>query len=171
MKTIIKIQNDNFGNLSSETYKEDINYLVNELNVFCELKNNDYINIVEQEKRYISDENDYKNKIAIESKGYSQSDWQKYILHYNENELKTPKERMYFSDLVKQLERTFTHQNDYFVEKFERTKINGKEFNSNPYDVTTFCILHTEFPNKEDVLNEYNSIYGFDYDEAIIDIQ
>ena len=48
---------------------EDINHLVNELNVYCEIKNKDYTNIVEQQKRYISNIEDYKNSIVIEATG------------------------------------------------------------------------------------------------------
>ena len=170
MKTIIKITNDNFSELSYNYYVENLNYLVNELNVFCELKNNDYINLIEQEKRYTSDKDDYKNKIEVTAKGYSQSDWQTFILYYNENELNTPQKRMEFSDLIKQLERNFTHFNDYIVEKFEQTEIDGKKFNSDPHDYTSFCIMHTEFPDKDDVLKEYLEIYGKDYDEVIIEL-
>ena len=170
MKTIIKITEDNFSELSKINKKEDINYLVNELNVFCELKNNDYTNVVEEEKRYLSDKEDYKNSIPISAKGYCQSEWQEYILYYNEKELNTPQLRMYFSSLVEHLERTFTHFNDYFVEKFEQTEIKGKKFNAEPHDNTTFCISHTEFPDKDDILKEYNEIYGEDYDEVLIEV-
>ena len=170
LKTIVRISNDFFGN-TSDTFKvEDINYLVNEINVFCETKNRNFRNIIEEEKRYHSEKEDYKNKIIVNAKGYSQGDWQDYILYYNEKELKTPKDRMYFSDIVKHLERTFTHQNDYIAEKFERTEINGKIFNSDPYDYTSFCVNNTEFPQEKEIIDEYISIYGKDFNQCIINI-
>ena len=60
--------------------------------------------------------------------------------------------------------------NDYWVEKFEQTEINGKKFNAEPHDHTSFCIRHIEFPEKEEVLEEYIEIYGKDFDESIIEI-
>jgi len=171
MKTLLKITTDNFSEISTENYKENINYLVNELNVFCTLKNNDYQNIIEDEKRYHSNKEEYKNSIKIEAKGYCQSEWQTYILRYNENDIDTPQKRMYFVDLVKQLQRSFTHFNDYFCEKFEYTEIEGKKFiNPEAYDVTSFEISNTEFPGIEDIKKEYDEIYGIDYDEIEINI-
>ena len=169
MKTIIEISNDYNSDFCYQTKVEDINYLVNELDVFCELRNTNYINIIEQEKRYNSEKEDYKNKIIINAKGYSQSDWQDYILYYNENELSTPQKRMYFSNLVKHLEREFTHQNDYIAKKYEQTKIDGKIFNSEPFDYTCFYIDDIEFPNNEDIIKEYIALYGEDFDEFIIE--
>ena len=151
MKTIIEISKDYDNDFCYQTKVEDINYLVNELDVFCELRISDYINIIEQEKRYNSEKQDYKNKIIINAKGYSQSEWQDYILYYNENELNTPQKRMEFSYLVKHLERTFTYQNDYIAKKYEQTEIDGKIFNSEPFDYTCFYIDDIEFPNNEDI--------------------
>lgn len=171
MKTLLRISKDNFSNLSYDIFIEDVNYLVNELNVHCEVKNNKYINIVEQGKRYQSNIEDYKNKIMIEATGYCQSEWQKYILHYNENELNTPQQRMYFSSLVKQLERSFTHFNEYFCEKFEYIESNGKQYIENEsFDSIGFIIDNIEFPTEEDVKNEYISIYGNDFDTIEINI-
>tara|TARA_R110002153_G_C12989937_1_gene463779 strand:- start:35 stop:550 length:516 start_codon:yes stop_codon:yes gene_type:complete len=169
MKTIIEISNDYNSDFCYQTKVEDVNYLVSELDVFCELRNSNYINIIEQEKIYNSEKQDYKNKIIINAKGYSQSEWQDYILYYNENELSTPQKRMEFSCLVKHLERTFTHQNDYIVTKYEQTEIDGKIFNSEPFDYTNFCIDYIEFPNNEDIINEYIALYGEDFDEFIIE--
>lgn len=169
-KILIVIENDNFGDDAERETTEDINILVNELNIFCEVINRDYINIVEQEKRYESSKEDYKNSIQIEAKGYSQSDWQTYTLYYNEKELKTPQERMYFSDLVKHLERSFTHNNNYFVNKHEVVTIDGKEYKGEAEDITTFAITNKEFPESEDVKAEYLSIYGEDFDKIEIKI-
>ena len=169
MKTIIKINNDYYSYLAYQSKVDDINYIVNEINVLCETTNNKYINLIEQEKRYSSEKEDYKNKIIIEAIGYCQSEWQTYTLYYNEKELKTPMHKMYFSDLIQHLERSFTHNNDYSVEKYEQTKIDGKIFNAEPHDYTSFSIVHTEFPDDNDIIKEYKSIYGKDYDTYIID--
>jgi hypothetical protein len=76
---------------------------------------------------------------------------------------------MYFSNLVKHLEREFTHQNDYIVKKYEQTEIDGKIFNSEPYDYTCFYIDDIEFPNNEDIIKEYIGLYGEDFDKFIIE--
>ena len=169
MKTIIKISKEYYSDLAYQTKVDDINMIANEINVLCETKNNSYINLIEQEKRYSSEKEDYKNKIIIEAIGYCQSEWQTYTLYYNEKELKTPMHKMYFSDLIQHLERSFTHNNDYSVEKYEQTKIDGKIFNAEPHDYTSFSIVHTEFPDDNDIIKEYKSIYGKDYDTYIID--
>lgn len=166
MKTIIRITNDYNAQLSWESRNEDINYLVNEeIDCFCEVRNDRLINIVEQEKNYFSAKEDYKNKTVIEATGYSQGDWQTYILYHNLDD-----DNKHIIELVDLLEKSFTHMNDYSVEKFEQTEINGKVFNSESYDYTSFLIRHIEFPEKEDVLKCYNEIYGKDYDECIIEI-
>ena len=169
MKTIIKISKEYYSDLAYQTKVDDINMIANEINVLCETKNNSYINLIEQEKRYSSEKEDYKNKIIIEAKGYSQGEWQTYTLYYNEKELKTNLHRMYFSDLIQHLERSFTHNNDYSVEKYEQTKIDGVVFNSEPHDYTSFSIVHTEFPEDNDIIEEYKTIYGIDYNTYLID--
>ena len=171
MKTLVRISTDYFSNLSDDLYKEDINFLVNELNVCCNVDNNHFINIAEQEKRYNSSPEDYTNKITIEAKGYSQNEWQVYTLCYNENELQTNEDKARFNGLIEQLKKTFTHRNDYFCEKLEYTEIDGKKFiNPEPFDMTSFSITNIEFPNKEDIKEIYVSIYGEDFDEIEINI-
>lgn len=169
MKTIIEISKDYNSGYCYQTKVEDINYLVNELDVFCETKNRNFINIIEEEKRYHSEKQYYKNKIIINAKGYSQGEWQDYILYYNKEEIKTLKDKSYLENIVIHLERTFTHQNDYIVKKYEQTEIEGKIFNSEPYDYTNFYINYIEFPNNEDIMKEYTEIYGKDFDEFIIE--
>jgi len=164
MKTVLRITKDYYSSLSYEDFREEINYLVNELNIFCEIKNNNYINIIEEQKNYSSSIEEYKNKISISAIGYCQSEWQEYTLYYNETELNTPQMKMYFSSLLDQLQKSFTHFNDYFCEKYERTEIDGKTFNSEPFDYTSFYIRYIEFPSKEDIIEEYMAIYGEDFD-------
>lgn len=170
METIIRITNDYNSDLSYEYFKEYIKNLVNELNIYCEVENKNFVNIVEQEKRYTSNIEDYKNSTVIKATGYHQSDWQIYTLYYNQNEIKTPGNKAAFNELINQLERSFTHFNDYFVEKFERQTINGKVFNSEIIDCTSFVIDNIEFPTEEDIISSYNDIYGIDYDEYILEV-
>ena len=166
MKTIIKITNDHYSTASHDEFLENVNCIVNDgLEVFCEIENNRMTNVVEHQKNYIFNKEDAKNKTIVEATGYSQGDWQTYILYHNvednNNDLQL---------LIEELEKTFTHMNDYWVEKFEQTEINGKKFNAEPHDHTSFCIRHIEFPEKEEVLEEYIEIYGKDFDESIIEI-
>jgi len=171
-KTLLIIEKDNFSNLSYDMFIEDINYLVNELNIYCEVKNKDYLNIVEQEKRYQSSIEDYKNSIAIEAKGYSQSEWQTYILHYNDDELISSMQKNYFESLLNQLKRSFTHFNDYLCQKYEYIEINGKKYIENEsFDTCGFVIENIEFPNEEEVKQEYISMYGIDFDTIEINIK
>lgn len=168
-ETLIVIENDYFGDDAELETTEDINNLVNELDVFCELKNGEYINIVEQEKRYSSSKGDYKKSIQIEAKGYSQGEWQTYTLYYKLDGSK--KQKTYLESLIQHLERSFTHDHNYCVNKYEVVTIDGKEFKGESEDYTTFCITNIEFPEEEDVKAEYLSIYGEDYDKIEINIE
>ena len=165
MKTVIKITNDYNNTLSHDYFKEEINYLVNEIDVFCEIRNNSFINNVEEVKRYSSSKEDYKNKTIFSATGYSQSEWQDFTLYHN---LKDDNKDLI--SLINELSRSFTHNNDYIVEKFEQEEINGKVFNSEIEDYTSFCIRHIEFPEEGEVLNGYLAIYGKDFDISIVKI-
>lgn len=162
MKTIIRITQDNFSTLSYDNWKENINYLVGKIDLICEVKNNDFINIIEKEKNY---KEDYKNKTIVEARGYSKSEWQTYVLYHN---LKDNDDLL--SQLIEQLKKSFTHFNDYLVEKFEQETINGKEFDADPHDYASFCVSHIEFPGENDIKKEYDALYGDDYDECIIEV-
>ena len=163
MKTLIEIQNDYNGSLSSELRNEDITYLVNKLDIFCEIRNNKFVNLIEKHKNYVTYEDEYSNNLVVYANGYSQNEWQEYTIYYNnyDDNLKR---------LVSLLENTFTHQNGYILTKYEFTEIDGKIFKSEPIDYTSFCINHIEFPDEQDVINEYNCMYGIDYDKYIVNI-
>lgn len=165
MKTIIKITNDYMSTLSYDTWREDIQYLIDEeLNVRVTTSNSRFINPCKSTEY---NDTQFDTAITVTAKGYSQGDWQDYTIDYNKNEV----DKKYLDQLVKALERSFTHQNDYQVEKFEQTEINGKKFNAEPHDFTSFCVTDVEFPDEEDVLNAYQEIYGKDYNKVIINIQ
>ena len=42
MKTLVTIEKANYSDISYNMFIEDINYLVNELNVYCEVRNKNY---------------------------------------------------------------------------------------------------------------------------------
>tara|TARA_R110000823_G_scaffold252986_1_gene375541 strand:- start:240 stop:767 length:528 start_codon:yes stop_codon:yes gene_type:complete len=150
-----------------DDYIEDINYIVNELDINCEISNNRLMNIIEQQQTYSSDISDYKNNIVIESKGYSQSDWQDYNLHYNDFE--TKEQKALFDDLIALLKRSFTHFNNYYFELIESIVIDGKEYeNKEPIDNGTFVIDWIEFPDSNEILTAYNDCFGLHYDKYII---
>ena len=170
MKTILTIREDVYSDQAYREFIEDINYLVNELNVFCEIKNNSKINIVEDEKRYLSSKDDYSDSVVINAVGYSQSEWQKYTIYYNECELNTPKKRSYFDSLIDQLRKSFTHFNDYSCELSSQTTIDGVEFYSAPFDFTTLSIRSIEFPSESEIVEIYNNTYGENYDEIVVEL-
>ena len=166
MKTIIRISKDNIGTTSYDLFCEEISYLVNEeVEVLCKVKNNSLNNIVEEKKNYFTTDTKFKYKTEVEAKGYSQGDWQTYILYHN-----VEKDDENLQRLVRELQKSFTHMNNYYVEKFERVEIDGKNFDADPHDMTWFAIRDVEFPDKDDVLAAYLEIYGKDYDEIIIDL-
>ena len=170
MKTLVKITPDHNSTASYDAFKADINCLANELNIFCEIKNNDFINIIEEQKRYVTEKDEYTDSIVIDATGYSQSDWQTYTIHYNKKEIEGEIKKAYFYALIKELKRSFTHFNDYFCEKFEyiETKKGKLAVVNEPYDFVTICVDTVEFPTKENIETEYLEIYGKDFDKIEI---
>lgn len=166
-QNIVRITEKYNSNLSSKIRNEKINYIVNKkIEVLCEIKNNNLINIVEEEKNYFTNKDELKNKTVVYAKGYCQNDWQEYILFHNLN-----KDNSDLKELINILEKSFTHQNNYIAEKFERIEINGKIFDAEPHDTINFCITDIEFPNEDDVKERYNDDIGDDdYDEIIVEL-
>jgi hypothetical protein len=170
MKTLIKITTDLFNVLADDIYKEDLNYLINELNIHCNIENDNYNNVVEIEKRYCSAEK-YDNSVKITAKGYTGGEWQTFEILYNESEIQTKEEKLNFKDLQEKLKKFFTHKNCYFAEKFEYVEIDGKMFiNNEAFDFTSFCIDWEEFPTTEDIEEAYLNLYGKDFDKIEINI-
>ena len=162
-KILLKIEADYFSGSAHDLYMEEINELINEINIFCVVKNNRYNNIVEDLKKYSSEIEDFTKNVLVNAKGYSQGDWQTYIIYYND-----------YSDsldrLIKILKKTFTHKNDYWVNKYEVITVDGEEYTSDVIDSTSFSIIDIEFPETEDIIAEYNFIYGADYDKVEVEI-
>ena len=162
-KILLKIEADYFSGSAHDLYMEEINELINEINIFCVVKNNRYNNIVEDLKKYSSEIEDFTKNVLVNAKGYSQGDWQTYIIYYND-----------YSDsldrLIKILKKTFTHKNDYWVNKYEVITVDGEEYTSDVIDSTSFSIIDIEFPETEDIIAEYSFMYGFDYDKIEVEI-
>tara|TARA_R110002096_G_scaffold319882_1_gene514039 strand:- start:586 stop:1101 length:516 start_codon:yes stop_codon:yes gene_type:complete len=148
-------------------YVDNINYLVNKLDVHCEISNTRLINIIEDEQSYLTDKYNYENSTIIKSKGYSKGDWQEYKLYYNNLESKG--DRALFDDLIKLLKRSFTHFNDYYFELIECIEIEGKEYeNTEPIEVGGFFIDWIEFPEDENILEAFNDNFGIRFDKVNI---
>lgn len=167
MKNLLRIERDNYNDIAQMDFTDEINYLVNELNIYCEQTNNNYINIVEQEKRYSSSKEEYDSIIEVSSIGYSQGDYINYIIHYNKEDLKDKKVLSVFNQLNKVLSNTFTHYNNqYTCSLYEYTVINNKTFiNEEPIDTNCIVLTHIEFPEDNDIIEEYNNIFGLNYNE------
>ncbi len=154
-----------------ELFAEDINYLVNELNLFCEIDNNNFTNIVEDQKRYNSCKDDYQDSKTIICKGYVQSEYQVYKIYYNKFEIDTKLKKEYLSQLFQLLENRFTHfNNDYYFEITETIIVDAITYNSNVLESGMFSVYNCEFPTKEEIYSEYDSVYSnqFEYDEVTI---
>jgi len=165
MKTVIRISNDYQSSGAQDEWCEDINYFANEIQVHCSTSNDDFRNEVKAQQTYTPSMADLPKVKHISATGYTQSEWQDYTLRYAcEDDNKN------LVNLIELLERTFTHKNDYYVEKFERVEIDGKKFDSDPHDYTGLSITHIEFPEEEDVLAAYIDQYGKDFDEYEITI-
>jgi len=157
-KILIKIENDYFTSTSQEIWEEDIANLVTELDIVCTIRNDDFINVVEENnKTSTKDKEDYKKSITVYAKGYSQGDWQDYTIYYDDysDELES---------LFNELKKTFTHKHDYFVSKYEVLTMNGKKYEGEAYDHTSFMISYVEFPGEKEITETYIENYGKDYD-------
>jgi hypothetical protein len=161
MKTVIRITENVMSDEAYIKWREDIDYIVAEIDVDCRISNHRFNNPIGSDDSPL-----FKHTEVVEATGYCQSDWQTYTLTHRGLE----SEKELLDELIALLKKTFTHKNNYFVEKFERTEIDGKVFNAEPHDFTSFAITDIEFPEEEDIINAYISEYGEDYDEVEVDI-
>ena len=161
MKTIIEITNDYNSNDSFDLYNQQLIELKKDMDIYVTVENNNFNSPI---KDSYGEAEDFNYKLIVSAKGYVQSEWQVYNIYHNN---KKDEKLEYLTEL---LERRFTHFNDYFVSKFDRQEINGKDFDAEPHDFTTFSITDIEFPSEEDVIKTYNDFYGKDYDEVVVSI-
>jgi len=165
-KTVIRITNDYQSTGAYDDFIEQVGQLVNEyVDVHCEVRNTDFTNVVETQQLNQVDRESFKNTTTFSARGYSQSDWQEYTLRYNCED-----DNIYLLQLIEELKKSFTHMNDYSVEKFERVEIEGTVYDAEAHDFTGIHIRDIEFPETEEILNTYTDYYGKDYDEVIIDV-
>tara|TARA_R110000744_G_scaffold119722_1_gene223232 strand:+ start:180 stop:707 length:528 start_codon:yes stop_codon:yes gene_type:complete len=165
--TTLSISNDYDSTNAWDSYIEQINYIVNELDFHCEIRNNRLINIIAQEQTYSTNIDEYENKIIVETIGCSQSDWQTYELYYNDFDSK--EQKSLFDDLVVLLRRSFTHFNNYYFELIESIIVEGKEYeNKEPIKNGVFIIDWIEFPDNNDILTAFTEAYGLNYDKHVI---
>ena len=161
-KIKIEISEDYNSTLSYDNRNDEISYFLEGLDLYCEISNNRMINIVNKLNKTKTYKDDYNTKTIVNAKGYCQSDWQTYKLYHNKDI-----DSDSLAQLIILLERSFTHQNDYFVTKKEVVTIKGKEYETIE-DYTSFCINHIEFPEDNDIIKAYIEYHGKDYDEYII---
>lgn len=161
----VTIAKDYYSDTAYEYFRDDIEQIVNKLNVFCEIKNRKFVNIVEECKLYASNKDDYTNVKTVMAKGYTQSEWQEYTLYYNGNIDEV-------DELIDILKRSFTHNNNYIATKKVSIEQGGLTFTSvDNYDVVHFAITDIEFPTDDDIIKRYNSLYGVDYDMIVLDVK
>jgi len=165
-KTVIRITPDYQSTGAYDDFIEQVGILVNEyVDVHCELSNTKFINVVAEQQLKQVDSKSFKNTTTFSATGYSQSDWQEYTLRYNCED-----DNMYLLQLIEELKKSFTHMNDYSVEKFERVEIEGTVYDAEPHDVTSIYIRDIEFPEDKEIVKAYTDCYGKDYDEVIVDV-
>lgn len=153
MKTVVTITHSEYNNEAYEIWSEAVSYYLQELNIHVERKNlrytlPHYTNMTLNQP--------YKS-IELGATGYSQSDWQSYIIYYEIGEEKKPE----FKWLIEELRKTFTHKNQYVVSVTQETKIDGKLFKSETLEIDSIVINDIEFPDGDDVRNAYENHIGF----------
>ena len=134
MKTIIRITKNYYSTLSYDMFKDDLYNLVNDIDIFCEVKNNNYENIVEDVKKYESNKEDYKNQISVNSIGYVQSEWQEYIIYHNlkENDKKNKKQLIRYTRTENKLRSLHECKDSREMNNFMKTMVEffEKELNA-----------------------------------------
>lgn len=158
--TKVVIKKDYNTNLCYDIWNEDISYLLTKLDLCCEIKNNSFVNIIEELQTTKNYSNNYKDNLIVNAVGYSQSDWQKYTIYYNKDDVN----KSYLKQLIKLLEKSFTHLNDYIAYVDELVTIDNKTYSSESTEYLGFCVNQIEFPQSENIIKEFKEQYGIEYD-------
>jgi len=158
MKTILRVTNDYESTTAYDMYKEDLEQLIYGLNIHVENESKQMNNILPgaEKTRF---PNDYNQAITIECRGYSQGDWDRYNIHYNQGNQEVAEK------LAKELKNLFTHKHDYKVREFEVLET-GHELQK---DTHWIYINHIEFPEKLNVLEAIEG-QGIEYDDIEFNI-
>ena len=143
-KTIeLRVSNDYDSGFAYEMYREQLMELSKDLDISVYNTNRGMSNILPNKK---IDTDGYVQSIIVKCQGYSQSEWDEYIIHYN---VMTAD----LSMLIEDLEKLFTHKNDYIVREVEILD-SGHELG---LDTHVININHIEFPTKCDITREINN--------------
>jgi len=158
--TKVVIKEDYNSDLCYDIMNENICYLLTELDLYCEIKNNSFVNIIEELQTSKNYNNNYKDKKIVNAIGYSQSDWQEYTLYYNKDNVN----KSYLKQLIKLLEKSFTHLNNYIAYVNELVTIDNKTYSSETTECFGFCVNKIEFPESENIIKEFDEQFDIKYD-------
>lgn len=145
MKKIkLEVKNDYDSNYSWELYEDNLHDLLDGLDVKVENSNSRNSNILEKVNSYKKGV-EYKNYIDVSCKGYSQSDWDDYKIYFDYSNGEEEFSRV--EDVAKELQKLYTHKNDYWVQQIEVLD-SGHTKHLLSFQ---FSILDIEFPNNSDI--------------------
>ena len=147
MKKIkLEVKNDYDSGYSWELYKDNLENLLDGLDVRVENSNSRNSNILEKVNSYRKGV-EYKNYIDVSCKGYSQGDWDDYKIYFDYSNDEFIEEFSRVEDVAKELQKLYTHKNDYWVQQIEVLDSG----HTKPLLSFQFSILDIEFPNNSDI--------------------
>lgn len=164
-KKIVKIFRDYNSDICYDMFCDEVKMILEESKgkLFCEVSNNKFENIV-QKYNPNKNKDGLNNKTKVTANGYSQEEWQEYTIYYSDDfSLKD------LEQLCNELKKSFTHFNDFTCHDYEEIEVDGNKFRSEILDVGSLQIRHIEFPDRSEVIECYNYIYGREYDEIEVD--
>ena len=145
MKKIkLVVKNDYDSSYCWELYKDNLQDLVDGLDVRVENSNSRNTNILKGVNSYKKGV-EYKNYIDVRCIGYSQGDWDDYKIYFDYSNGEEEFDRVMY--VASELEKLYTHKNDYFVQQIEVLD-SGHEKTIQRF---SFSILDVEFPNNSDI--------------------
>jgi hypothetical protein len=160
MKTIkLVVENDYDSGFSWELYEDNLHDLLNGLDVRVENSNTRNSNILEKVNSYRKGV-EYKNFIDVNCVGYSQGDWDEYKIYFDYSNEEFIEEFSRVEDCAKELEKLYTHKNDYVVKQIEELDSGHTKTLESFY----FSILDVEFPNNSDIKYHIDE-ESIEYDE------
>lgn len=149
---ILEVFKDYNSRNAYELYKDDLISLCENLDIRIENSNNKFYNILESVNSY-KKPNEYKKYITVSCKGYTQSEFDNYKIYFNS-----------YNDNIKylqsELEKLFTHKNDYIIKSFEVLETGHKKEIEDYF----ISITNIEFPENTDIKKEIQS-YNIDFDK------
>ena len=165
MKKIrLEVKNDYDSRYSWDLYKDNLEDLLDGLDVRVENSNSRNSNILEKVNSHRKGV-EYKNCIDVSCKGYSQSDWDEYKIYFDYSNEEFDEFNRYshycrVEDVAQELEKIYTHKNDYRVHRIEVLDSG----HTKTLDSFSFSILDVEFPENKDIKDRIDD-QGIEYDE------